>query len=212
VRDNQLKAYRLVASSGKSWEMREPINLNPLTLRPPVRSDDMHSRPLAYLVEGPFTSFFAGKPIPIRTIEQKAEGDQKAKEDEVPPAAAAPPPIDTSKIERKGQFVSKGKSGRIFIMASSDMLKDVVIDETGRGANSVFALNVIDYLNGRESVAVMRAKEQKFNPLEETSAGAKTFIKSFNIAGLPLLVGILGIGAWFHRLGRKKRIRAMFDS
>jgi ABC-type uncharacterized transport system involved in gliding motility auxiliary subunit len=171
----------------------------------------MHSRPLAYLVEGQFPSFFAGKPIPIRTIEQKAEGDQKAEAEQVPPAAAAPPPIDPSKIERKGEFIAKGKPGRIFIMASSDMLKDVVIDETGRGANSVFALNVIDYLNGREGIAVMRAKEQKFNPLEETSAGAKTFIKSFNIAALPMLVGIWGIGAWFRRLARKKRIRAMFD-
>ncbi len=212
VRDNQLKAYRLVASSEKSWEMKAPINLNPLMLRPPVRSDDMHSRPLAFLVEGRFSSFFAGKEIPIRTVAPKAEGEQKAQENPPPPPAAPAPPIDPSAIERKGDFIAKGKPGRIFIMASSDMLKDVVVDEAGRGANSVFALNVIDYLNGRGGIAVMRAKEQKFNPLQDTSAGVKTFIKSFNIAGLPLLVGLLGIGAWFRRLARKKRIRAMFGS
>jgi len=97
-------------------------------------------------------------------------------------------------------------------MASSEMLRNVVVDESGRGANTIFALNVIDYLNGREGVAVMRAKEQKFNPLEETSAGSKTFIKSFAIVGLPVLVALSGVGVWFYRTTRKKRIRAMFAS
>jgi hypothetical protein len=95
-------------------------------------------------------------------------------------------------------------------MASSEMLRNVVVDESGRGANTVFALNVIDYLNGREGIAVMRGKEQKFNPLMDTSAGSKTFIKSFAIAGLPVLVALFGVGVWFYRTARKKRIRAMF--
>jgi hypothetical protein len=92
------------------------------------------------------------------------------------------------------------------------MLKDVVIDEAGRGPNAVFALNVIDYLNGREPIAVMRAKEQRFNPLSETSAGAKAFIKWLAIVGLPLLVALFGTGVWLRRAARKRRIHAMFSA
>jgi ABC-type uncharacterized transport system involved in gliding motility auxiliary subunit len=204
AKENGLQAYRLLATSDRSWEMRAPINLNPMTLRPPVKSEDMRSRPIAYLLEGSFPSYFAGRPVPVREV-----GPQKEGEPEKPPVAE-PPAIDTSKIERRGQFVAKGKPARIFVLASSEMLRNVVIDESGRGANTVFALNVIDYLNGREGIAVMRAKEQKFNPLEDTSAGSKTFIKSFAIAGLPLLVALFGVGVWFHRTARKKRIRGMF--
>ena len=92
------------------------------------------------------------------------------------------------------------------------MLTNMVIDETGRGPNTIFVLNAIDYLNQRGDVAVMRAKEQSFNPLSETSAGERTFIKSFIIAGLPLLVALFGVGVWIRRSARKKRIQAMFAS
>jgi ABC-type uncharacterized transport system involved in gliding motility auxiliary subunit len=206
VRENNLKAWRLFASSEKSWEMKPPINLNPLALRPPPRTEEMHSRPLAYLLEGAFPSFFAGKPRPVRTVETSTEGEP------ADPASAAPPPVDAGRIERQEPFIAAGKPGRIFVMASAEMLKDVVIDETGRGPNAVFALNVLDYLNGREGIAVMRAKEQRFNPLHDTSGGAKAFIKWFAIAGLPLLVALFGTGVWFRRSARKRRIQEMFAS
>jgi ABC-type uncharacterized transport system involved in gliding motility auxiliary subunit len=188
--------------------MKPPINLNPLGLRPPGKAQELQSRPLAYLIEGAFPSFFAGKPLPVRTIEQKPEGDAPAAAPDTAPIAA--PPVDPGRIERQGQFIARGKPGRILVMASSEMLKDVVIDEAGRGPNAVFALNVIDYLNGRESIAVMRAKEQRFNPLRETSAGAKGFIKWFAIVGLPLLVALFGVGVWLRRAARKRRIQEMF--
>lgn len=204
VKENGLQAHRLLASSEKSWEMKAPINLNPLILRPPARTDDLRSRSLAYLLEGSFPSYFAGKPLPIRETPVKKEGEPQSE------PASQPPAIDAAAIERQGQFIPKGKPGRIFLLASSEMLRNVVIDESGRGANTVLVLNVIDYLNGREGIAMMRAKEQRFIPLEDTSAGTKTFIKSFAIAGLPLLVVLFGVGVWFRRVARRKRIRAMF--
>jgi hypothetical protein len=56
----------------------------------------------------------------------------------------------------------------------------------------------------------MRGKEQRFNPLDDTQAGTKTFVKAFNIAGLPILVVIFGLGVWFRRHSRKKQIQMMF--
>ena len=119
--------------------------------------------------------------------------------------------IDLSRIESKGQFLSVGKPGKIFLMASADMLKNNVLDAEGKGSNAVLIQNVIDYLNGREDIAVMRGKEQKFNPLEETPSAVKTFVKTFNIAGLPVLVVIFGLGVWFRRHSRKKYIQMMFS-
>ena len=97
-------------------------------------------------------------------------------------------------------------------MASADMLKNNVLDAEGQSSNATFVMNVIDYLNGREDVAVMRGKEQRFNPLEDTQAATKTFVKAFNIAGLPILVVIFGLGVWFRRHSRKKQIQMMFGS
>jgi hypothetical protein len=198
-------AHLLFASSEKSWEIKDRINLDPMSLRPPTSAADMRSRPLAYLLEGEFSSYFAGKPLPVREVAQK-------KEDEPAAPAAEPPQIDLSTVEREGQFIAQGKPGKIFVLASADMLKNMVIDETGRGPNTIFVLNAIDYLNQRGDVAVMRAKEQTFNPLSETSAGERTLIKSFIIAGLPLLVALFGVGVWIRRAARKKRIQAMFAS
>jgi ABC-2 type transport system permease protein len=66
-------------------------------------------------------------------------------------------------------------------------------------------------LNGKEDIAVMRAKVQQFNPLAETQAGTKAFVKALNIAGLPIVVIIFGFGVWFRRHSRKKHIQMMFD-
>jgi ABC-2 type transport system permease protein len=209
IKKNSLTSYKLISSSERSWQMRGRINLNPMFIKPPPSSDEMQSYPLAYLIEGEFPSYFADKPLPIKEIdEEKSENDPKESEQKT---AEKPSGIDLSKIERSGQFLSKGKPGKIFVMASADMLKNNVLDAQGQSSNATFIMNVIDYLNGREDIAVMRGKEQRFNPLEDTRAGTKTFVKAFNIAGLPILVVIFGLGVWFRRHSRKKHIQMMFQ-
>jgi len=209
IKKNSLTSHRLIASSEKSWQMRGRINLNPMFIKPPPSSEEMQSYPLAYLIEGEFPSYFAGKPLPLKEVEEnKSENDENDSEQET---AAKPSGIDLSKIERTGQFLSKGKPGKIFLMASADMLKNNVLDAEGQSSNATFIMNVVDYLNGREDIAVMRGKEQRFNPLDDTQAGTKTFVKAFNIAGLPILVVVFGLGVWFRRHSRKKHIQLMFE-
>jgi ABC-type uncharacterized transport system involved in gliding motility auxiliary subunit len=211
ITQNDLKTHRLFASSEKSWQMRDRINLNPMFIRPPESSEDMQSYPLAYLIEGQFPSYFADKPLPVKAVEDKKESDQKeAEQKDQPQVPEKQPEIDLSRIERKGQFLPKGKPGKIFVMASADMMKNNVLDASGRGANSTLIMNILDYLNGREDIAVMRGKEQRFNPLDDTRPGVKTFVKTFNIAALPVLVVIFGLGVWFRRHSRKKQIQMMF--
>jgi len=206
IEENGLRAIRLFSSSKKSWEMKGRINLNPMFIRPPQSADEQKSLPLAYILEGAFPSYFAGKPIP----EKRPEEDDSEKEDPERSSEKSSG-VDLSKIESEGEFLSKGKTGRIFLMASSEMLKDNILDEQGRTPNAMFIMNVLDFLNDREDIAVMRSKEQRFNPLQDTQGGTKTFVKSFNIAGLPVLVVLFGLLIWFRRHTRKKQIQMMFQ-
>ena len=219
---NGVKANLLFSSSLKSWEMKAPLNLNPLFIQPPAASDKMAAQPLAYILEGEFPSYFAGKPIPEKPQPEKSptgqdetedpEDSEKAPNPEAPASTAdAAKSADLSKIEGEGSVISKGQPGKIFIMASSEMLKDNILDEAGRSPNAVFILNVLDYLNNHQDIATMRAKEQRFNPLVDMSPSAKTAVKSLNIAGLPVLVVLAGIVVWLRRKSRRRQIQQMFQ-
>lgn len=209
AREN-LKVYRLFSSSEHSWEMRDRINLNPMFLNPPPSKDQEKSMPLAYLIQGRFPSYFAGKPIPEKKSDKDntAAKDKKEKKDKKPPAKNE---AVLSKIKGEGGFIEKGRPAKIFIMGSSEMLKDNVLDLEGNSPNDVFILNTLDVLNHRENIALMRSKVQQFNPLTDTSAATKMFIKTFNIAGLPVLVVFWGMVVWLRRRSRRKKIRLMFQ-
>jgi len=212
IKENGLKAFKVFSSSDKAWEMKGRINLNPVFIRPPQPDEEKGPLPLAYVLEGEFPSYFADKPIPEKETkkdDEKKDDEKEDKEEEKP--AQKKPDVDLSKIEEEGEFLSKGKPGRIFVMASSEMLKDTVLDEEGRSPNAMFVMNVLDFMNNREEIADMRSKEQLFNPLDDTEAGTKTFVKSFNIVGLPVLVVLFGLMVWFRRHSRKKRIQMMFQ-
>ena len=203
---NGVKTYKLFASSEDSWEMREPINLNPMFIQPPKSREERQSLDLAYILEGEFSSYFDGKPVP-----QREESEKDANKTNQGNSEKDKSKVDLSKIEYERGILSKGGNGKIFLMASADMLKDNILDETGDNPNTTYILNVIDFLNNRQDIAVMRSKEQRFNPLDDTGGGTKTFVKSFNIVALPILVNLFGLLVWFRRHSRKRRIQMMFQ-
>jgi len=207
INKNGIVAHRLFSSSEKSWEMSDRINLNPMLIRPPASADEQQSLPLAYILEGEFPSYFSGKPIP-----EKQSVKNEDKETDAENIADEKPGPDLSNIKGEETFLSKGKPGKIFLMASSDMLKDNVLDSKGRDPNTLFILNILDFLNDREPIAVMRNKEQHLNPLSDTGSATKTIVKSFNIAGLPVLTVLFGFAVWLRRHSRKKRIQMMFQT
>ncbi len=210
VSENKLKAHRLFASSEKSWEMSKQINLNPMFITPPSSDAELESFSLAYLLEGNFPSYFAGKPRPEKTSAIKAENDNDKKEN---PEKLAEKKMSTdlAKIETKGGFLSKSKHSKVFLIASSEILKDNILDPKGEDPNAMFIMNVLDTLNYKDDIAVMRSKEQRFNPLYDSSSLTKTFTKTFNIAGLPVLVVFFGLFVLIRRRSRKKVIQMMFD-
>ena len=213
ISKNNLKAVRMFSSSDKSWEIRKNISLNPLFLPPPPSADQMQQFPLAYMIEGKFPSYFAGKPIPEKTSnEKKSTGEDKKDKKEKPSETAnKKTEAELAKIKGQEQVISQGKPSKIFLMASSDMLENNVLDPEGDSPNDMFVLNTLDALNNRDDIAAMRSKVLNFNPLQETGALTKTFVKTFNIAGLPILVVFLGLLIWLRRHSRKKRIQMMFQ-
>ena len=199
-----VQATTVFSSSDKSWEMKGRINLNPMFIRPPESPDEKESFPLAYVLEGAFNSYFAGKRVPEKETETEAETEKTEKTAE----EADEDTVDLSMVEAEGEIISEGKPGKIFVIASAEVLKNNMIDRDGRTPNAMFVMNVIDFLNNRTDIALMRSKQQRFNPLNETGAGTKAFVKWFNIIGLPVM--LFGLLVWFVRHNRKKRIQMMF--
>lgn len=214
IEAQQITAHRLFASSERSWEMRDRINLNPMFLRPPASDSEMSSQPLAYLLEGSFSSYFKGKPMPEKPQEEPADnsGQDTESADNSPLQESDLTKEERAKVDSSGAFIEKSPPSKILVIASSEMISDQLLDEGGQGINSTFFLNTIDALNDRGAIAVMRSKQQAFNPLKETGAATKVLIKTANIVGLPILVVIFGCAVWIRRHRRKKRIQMRFQT
>jgi len=207
LKKNGITAHELISSSDEAWEMTGQINLNPMFIEPPQEKDKFKTYPLAYLLEGKFSSYFTGKDIPVKETENP---DESATDMETPDE----PKIKESNlpdIDAGETFISTGKPGKICLIGSSAILKDNLLDEEGRSPNAAFLLNLIDSLNGREDIAAMRSKTQEFNPLEKTTATTKEAIKWFNILGLPVIVVLLGLFTYWRRRVRRKNIQQLFE-
>ncbi len=204
IKENKLRADRLFSSSDRSWEMRDQINLNPMFMKPPTAEEEMQSMPLAYVFEGSFPSYFTGKPVPVKP----AEAEETPEQDTQPEAAAG---TDLSSITGTGEILTSSQPAKIFLIGSSQILKNNLLDAEGQSANAMFIMNILDVLNNRQDIAQMRSKVLTFNPLDKTDASVKAFIKAFNIVGLPILVIISGLIVWMRRHLRKKHLELMFQ-
>lgn len=214
--ENGIKTSLLFSSSEKSWEMKAPINLNPQVISKPGPETHLEKKPLAYLLSGAFTSYFADKPIPEKKtaadLAREKDAENNPAEKDVSEKEATKPDAEAAKIVGEAARLTRGKPAKIFITGTAELVRDDVLDPEGRGSNAMFVMNMLDLLNDREGIAVMRSKTQELNPLEETSGGTKTSIKAFNIIGLPVLVALLGMLVWGMRHSRRKSIQAMFNS
>jgi ABC-type uncharacterized transport system involved in gliding motility auxiliary subunit len=210
LKTHNLKASVLIKSSSKAWEMKDRISLNPNFIRPPGPDIERKQFALAYMVEGAFPSYFAGKSVPEKPA-QEQENQSSNEASDAKGEAADEDPGYIKDIQGKGEVIGKGKPGKIFIIASSDMIKDNVLNQEGRGPNDVFVMNVLDYLNDQVGVAQMRSKQQRFRPLDDTGGFTKTAVKMINIIGLPVVVVLFGMVVWARRISRKKTIQLTFN-
>jgi len=203
---NRVKAIRLLNSSDQSWLMTDNINLNPMFITPPAAEGDFAAQDLAYILEGEFTSYFKGKPVP-----QKETGAKDIAPENQEKEKTEPPARSLEGMTAENRVVESSAPVKIFVLGCSQMLHDNMLDAEGRTTNATFILNVVDHLNGEDGIAQMRSKQQTLNPVAETSALAKVIIKTFNIAGLPVLVVLFGLLILFRRNLKKKKIAQMYS-
>lgn len=196
IDNEKIKVTPLFSSSDESWLMEGMINLNPMFLTPPDKEEDLTSYDLAYVLEGIFTSYFKGKNIPQKVVEEDKMDTGKKNS----PAIA----VDNT-------FLDTSKPTKLFVLPCSQMLQDNMLDPQGRSTNSTFILNIIDYLNGESKIATLRSKQQTLNPLTDTTPFSRGIIKAFNIIALPVLVILFGLGVLTRRTARKKKIEARFN-
>ncbi|MCI0470082.1 MAG: Gldg family protein [Candidatus Aminicenantes bacterium] len=217
IKKNEIKATKLLSSSENSWEMKGKINLFPPMIQPPTDKAEKGSRNLAYILEGEFPSFFADKPLPEKPVAEKdkeAETDETSTNEKTAITAGKKeeqkPAVVESQVKTEKEILTKGRKARIFIIGSSEILMDNILDDEGNAPNSIFLLNVVDYLNNQEDIAQMRSKQQLFNPIKDTKSFTRFFIKALNIGGLTAAFILLGILIFFKRKTRKKAIQQIF--
>ena len=212
IKKNDIKASKLLASTQNAWEMKGRISLFPPMIQPPTNKDEKRSMPIAYVLEGEFPSYFADRQIPEKPVEEeKKEGEEgEDAEKNAETKDEKKPVIKESKVKSEKEILRKGRPGRIFLIGSSEILADNVLDEEGNGPNSIFLLNMFDYLNNQEEIAVMRGKKQRFNPIKDTKPFTRFFLKALNIGGMTAVVILLGIFIFVGRKTRRKTIQQMF--
>jgi ABC-type uncharacterized transport system involved in gliding motility auxiliary subunit len=216
LEETGIQATRLFSSSSQAWEMKDRITMDPMAIGGPPPAEDQQQFHLAYLLHGNFPSYFAGQPIPERPAPEPPPATEGSGEDapeaETDTDTAAEDTVELKATADAPTRRDKGEASKILLIGSSDLIQDTILEAGGRSPNSMFVMNVIDYLNGRTGVAVMRSKEQRFNPLGETDNATRTMTKAFNVIGVPLLVVAFGLIVWLRRSARKKNIQKMFAS
>ncbi len=201
---DKIEYRNLVKSSDESWLMEGRINFNPLLMDPgnqPVES--MRSFPLAVLVSGKFSSYFAGKEAPAREGEKGGPGAVTAvtrRDSTIEKGTSEIIVVGTSEITRSG-----------FLVDSQRILSRERQEEGGSFSNGIFLHNMVDYLTGNTYVPEMRSKSLDYNPLVKTSETVRLALKTINIAGVPLLVILAGFVVWRRRISRKKKIQSVFS-
>ncbi|MDY6970205.1 MAG: Gldg family protein, partial [Spirochaetota bacterium] len=184
----------LVSSSDQSWLMKGRINYMPWGMSPP-RDSKMTKYNLAVLLSGDFESYFKNKPIP----QMKPKDDDKKKKK---PAKASPVSRD---IQKKSV-----KPVNIIVIGTSEITTSNVVDPNGKSPNSIFLHNLVDYLAGNYGFPEMRTKGLEYNPLKDADDSVKFILKSLNIAGLPIIIIIIGFVIWRRRIARKSIIKEEF--
>ena len=205
AKDNSnAKVTVLAKSSKESWTVESNISPDPRFISVPSDKSTMASENLAVLVEGKFSSAFAGKPAE----KQKSDKENEKKSDSAANAISSnehlSKSVQNSKIIVIGSSILGG--ARIPLFSDAQLL-----DAEGKQPVSMFVRNAVDYLNGEEDLCTMRTKGLSLNTLTVKSAAASTFAKYFNEIGLVVIVAVCGLLVLLKIKAKKRAIRERYN-
>lgn len=205
AKDNSnAKVTVLAKSSKESWTVDSNISPDPRFISVPSDKSTMASENLAVLVEGKFSSAFAGKPA------EKPKSDKEDAKNSDSAANAISSNEHLSKSVQNSKIIVIGSSilggARIPLFSDAQLL-----DAEGKQPVSMFVRNAVDYLNGEEDLCTMRTKGLSLNTLTVKSAAASTFAKYFNEIGLVVIVAVCGLLVLLKIKAKKRAIRERYN-
>jgi ABC-type uncharacterized transport system involved in gliding motility auxiliary subunit len=145
------------------------------------------SIPVAAIVKGNFTSFFAETGPPEKPIPSEENEDSGGQETE----------------EYDGTFKASSEiENRLLVVGDGNIVIDRYVQNNPWGI--MFMLNVADWLVQAESLISIRSKHIVLTPLKEVPTIARKAIKWANHIGPVVMVIVLGIVLWQVRRFKKK--------
>ena len=203
LKEKDLQARTLVSSSDSSWTMTGRMNFNPYMLDM-NKPEEMKSYPLAVELSGSFESYFADREVPVR--EGKTAGKTAGL---------------LSTVKKLDRTIGSGKSGIIVVGTSQITRSGFILDSrkvlSGGGredevySNEHLLHSMVDAMAGNDYVPEMQSKSLAYNPIEKTDDDARFVMKTVNIAGVPIIVILLGLFMWRYRAERRKTIMKEYN-
>ena len=170
----------MAKTSNQAWTAQAPYNLDPTRMFTPP-SSVKNSYPVAVLLAGEFTSFYAGKEIPSASNEDGEE--------------------DTENKNKDRKTVEKSPPTQIVVVGTSQFLRQPRID------GLTFFQNSIDYITLGSSLIGIRSKQISDRSFKtDPSTFARLAIKVLCIGAIPLLVALFGLFRFFSRMRAKRMV------
>ena len=170
----------MAKTSNQAWTAQAPYNLDPTRMFTPP-SSVKNSYPVAVLLAGEFTSFYAGKEIPSSSNEDGEE--------------------DTENKNKDRKTVEKSPPTQIVVVGTSQFLRQPRVD------GLTFFQNSIDYITLGSSLIGIRSKQISDRSFKtDPSTFARLAIKVLCIGAIPILVALFGLFRFFSRMRAKRMV------
>ena len=170
----------MAKTSNQAWTAQAPYNLDPTRMFTPP-SSVKNSYPVAVLLTGEFTSFYAGKEIPSAS---NGDGEE-----------------DTENKNKDRKTVEKSPPTQIVVVGTSQFLRQPRVD------GLTFFQNSIDYITLGSSLIGIRSKQISDRSFKtDPSTFARLTIKVLCIGAIPLLVALFGLFRFFSRMRAKRMV------
>ena len=170
----------MAKTSNQAWTAQAPYNLDPTRMFTPP-SSVKNSYPVAVLLAGEFTSFYAGKEIPSAS---SGDGEE-----------------DTENKNKDRKTVEKSPPTQIVVVGTSQFLRQPRVD------GLTFFQNSIDYITLGSSLIGIRSKQISDRSFKtDPSTFARLTIKVLCIGAIPLLVALFGLFRFFSRMRAKRMV------
>ncbi|MBN2467550.1 MAG: GldG family protein [Deltaproteobacteria bacterium] len=177
----------LAQTSPYSWLQRGMYNLNPNQQFMPQK-DDIKEYPLAMLVSGKFTSFYADKETPPLLEPEENEEQAAAQRGDSPSK-----PRKTVKECAEENY--------ILVVSNAQFIADDYCNQPGNGE---FFLNAVDWSTWGKGLIGIRSRKITDRPVPILTEHHKKAVKFANIMGIPILVALFGFARFYVK--KKKKI------